>query len=126
MGALFKELSDELSTLVRQELRLAQAELTEKSQKAGKGVGMFGGAGLVALLALQALTACVIAALSLAMPVWLAALIVAVVYAGVAGAMALAGKRKLAEASPPVPEQTKATIKEDVRWARTQLPSGGR
>ena len=62
MGALFKQLSDDLSTLVRQELRLAQAEMTEKGKKAGLGLGMFGGAGVVGFLALQALTACLIAA----------------------------------------------------------------
>ena len=81
MGALFKTLSDELSTLVRQELRLAQAEMTVKGKKAGIGIGMFGGAGLVSFLALQALTACLVALLAKAMDVWIAALIITVVYA---------------------------------------------
>jgi uncharacterized membrane protein YqjE len=126
MGELFKQLSDELSTLVRQELRLAQAEMTEKGKRAGIGAGMFGGAGVVGFVALLTLTACVIAALSTAMPVWLAALIVTVVYAIVAGVLALTGKQRLAEASPPVPEQTAETVKEDVQWAKTRLPSGRR
>lgn len=126
MGELFKKLSNDLSTLVRQELRLAQAEMTEKGKSAGLGAGIFGGAGLVGFLALQALTACLVALLSTAMKVWLAALIITVVYAGIAGVLALTGKKKVSEATPPVPEQTKDTLKEDVQWAKTQLPSGGK
>jgi len=126
MGALFKQLSDELSTLVRQELRLAQAEMTEKGKRAGIGIGMFGGAGLVAFLALQALTACLVALLATAMDVWIAALIITAVYAAVAGVLALTGKKQVSEATPAVPEQTKETLKEDVQWAKTRLPSGRR
>jgi hypothetical protein len=126
MGALFKQLSDELSTLVRQELRLAQAEMTEKGKKASVGIGMFGGAGVTTFLALQALTACVIALLATAMDVWIAALIITVVYAAGAGVLALTGKKQVSEATPPVPEQTVDTLKEDVQWAKTQLPSGKR
>ena len=124
MGELFKQLSDDLSKLVRQELKLAQAEMTEKGKRAGIGAGMFGGAGLVGFVALLTLTACVIAALAEAMDVWLAALIVTVIYAAGAGVLALGGKRKVSEATPPVPEQTVETVKEDVQWAKTQLPSG--
>lgn len=126
MGELFKQLSDDLSTLVRQELQLAQAEMTEKGKKAGVGVGMFGGAGLAALLALGAFTACLIAALATGMEVWIAALIVAVLYGATAGVLALNGKSRVSEAIPPVPEQTVETIKEDAQWAKTQLPSGTR
>lgn len=124
MGALFKQLSDELSTLVRQELRLAQAEMTEKGKKAGLGIGMFGGAGVVAFLTLQALTACLVALLATAMDVWIAALMITVVYAAGASVLALTGKKQVSEATPPVPEQTAETLKEDVQWAKTQLPSG--
>jgi uncharacterized membrane protein YqjE len=124
MGALFKQLSDELSTLVRQELRLAQAEMTEKGKRAGLGIGMFGAAGLVTFLALQAVTACLVALLATAMDVWIAALIVTAVYAAGAGVLALTGKKQVSEATPPLPEQTAETLKEDVQWARTQLPSG--
>lgn len=123
MGELFKQLSDDLSTLVRQELKLAQVEMTEKGKRAGLGAGMVGAGGIVALLALGTLTACVIAALSEGMDVWLAALIVTVVYAAVAGGLALTGKKRVTEAAPPVPEQTVETVKEDVQWAKTQLPS---
>jgi uncharacterized membrane protein YqjE len=124
MGELFKQLSDELSNLVRQELRLAQAEMTEKGKQAGIGIGMFGGAGVVSFLALQALTACLVALLATAMDVWIAALIITVVYAAVAGVLAVSGKKQVSEATPPVPEQTAETLKEDVQWAKTQLPSG--
>ena len=126
MGELFKELSSDLSTLVRQELQLARAEMTEKGKQAGFGVGMFGGAGIVGLLAAGTLSACVIAALALAMSVWLAALIVTVVYLAVAGVLALVAKKRVSRATPPVPEQTVETVKEDVQWAKTQLPSGSK
>ena len=126
MGALFAQLSDDLSTLMRQELRLAQAEMTEKGKKAGVGIGMFGGAGIVTFLALQALTACLIALLATAMDVWIAALIITAIYAAGAGVLALTGKRQVSEATPPVLEQTVDTLKEDVQWAKTQLPSGKR
>lgn len=122
MGELFKHLSDDLSTLVRQELKLAQAEMTDKGKKAGIGAGMLGGAGLVGALALATLTTFFIALLATAMVVWLAALIVTVIYAAAAGALALIGKNRVAEATPPVPEQTLETVKEDVQWAKTQLP----
>ena len=125
-GDLFKRLSQQTSELVRKEVDLAKAELTEKGKTAGKGAGMFGGAGLFGLTAFLALTACLIAVLSTAMQVWLAALIVTVVYAAVAGVLALIGRRKLKEATPPAPEQTIETLKEDVQWAKNQKPSGAR
>jgi hypothetical protein len=124
MGELFKELSTEISTLVRQELQLAQAEMTQKGRRAGIGAGMFGGAGILALLALVTFTACLVGALATGMDVWLAALIVTVVYGALAGALALLGKNKVAEATPPVPEQTVESVKEDVQWAKTRMPSG--
>ena len=126
MGELFKQLSDDLSTLVRQELKLARAEMTEKGKKAGIGIGMFGGAGIVGLLALGALTTCLIAALSTGMEVWIAALIVTVIYGAVAGVLALNARGRVTEATPPAPEQTIETVKEDAQWAKTQLPSGSR
>jgi len=124
IGQLFKELSSDLSALVRQEIRLAQAEMTDKGKKAGLGIGMLSGAGIVLLLALQTLSACVIALLATAMKVWIAALIVTGAYVAIAGILALIGKQRVSEATPPVPEQTTETLKEDVQWAKTQLPSG--
>ena len=87
------------------------------------GAGVLGGAGILALLALVSLTACLVGALATGMDVWLAALIVTVVYGALAGALALLGKNKVAEAAPPVPEQTVESVKEDVQWAKTRMPS---
>src|ERR687896_1366780 len=125
-GELLKELSDHTTTLVRQEIELAKAELGEKGKKAGLGAGMFGGAGLFGLFALAALTTCIIVALDSAMPLWLAALIVAVVYGAIAAVLALQGRTKVQEAGPPVPEQATESVKEDVQWAKTQAKSGRR
>jgi uncharacterized membrane protein YqjE len=123
---LMRQLSDQTATLVRQELELAKVELTEKGKRAGLGVGMFGAAGVVGLYALGALTAAIILALSLAMKGWLAALIVAVVYAAVAGGLALTGKSNVQRGVPPVPEQTVATVKEDVEVAKQRAKEGRR
>ena len=103
-----------------------QAEMAEKGKKAGIGIGMFGGAGLVSFLALQTLTACLVALLATAMDVWIAALIITVLYAAVAAGLGLNGKKQVSEATPPVPEQTTETLKEDVQWAKTQMPSGSK
>jgi uncharacterized membrane protein YqjE len=123
-GELLKELSDHTTTLVRKEIELAKAELGEKGKKAGQGAGMFGGAGLFGLFAFAALTTAIIAALDTAMELWLAALIVAVVYGAIAGVLALQGRSKVQEAGPPVPEQATESVKEDVQWAKTQARSG--
>ena len=120
VGELLRQLSEQTSTLVRQELDLAKAELGEKGKQAGLGAGMFGGAGLFAVLALGALTACAILALATAVAGWLAALIVAVVYGAIAGVLALTGKTKVQQATPPVPEQAVESVKEDVEWAKTK------
>src|SRR5215210_5023783 len=126
IGELLKQLSQETTTLVRQELELAKAEMAQKGKQAGVGAGMFGGAGASALLGLGALTAVAIAALDTAMPLWLAALIVALVWFAVAGVLALQGKRRVQDATPPVPEQTQESVKEDVEWAKTQARSARR
>jgi uncharacterized membrane protein YqjE len=126
IGELLKQLSQETTTLVRQELELAKAEMAQKGKRAGLGAGMFGGAGASALLGLGALSAAAIAALDTAMPLWLAALIVAVIWIAVAGVLALTGKSKVQQATPPVPEQTQQSVKEDVEWAKTQTRSAKR
>ena len=118
VGELLKQLANETTTLMRQELELAKAEMREKAGKAGPGFGMWGAAGAMALLALGSLTAFLILALDGAMPNWLAALIVGLVYAAIAGLLYLRGKRKVDEAGSPVPEQAIETLKEDVQWAK--------
>jgi len=118
IGELLKELANETTTLVRQELDLAKAEMREKAGKAGPGFGMWGAAGVTALLALGSLTAFVILALDGTMPNWLAALIVGLVYAAIAGVLYVRGKQRVEEAGSPVPEKTIETVKEDVQWAK--------
>ncbi|MEU0249169.1 phage holin family protein [Streptomyces sp. NPDC006235] len=114
VGDLVQRASQQLSQLVRDEMRLAQAEMTEKGKRFGKGGGLFGGAGLVGVLTLQALVVTVIAALSLTMDVWLAALIVTGVLAAVTALMAALGKQQVGKASPPTPERTMDSVKADV------------
>jgi uncharacterized protein YacL len=122
-GELLKQLSEETTRLVHQEIELAKAELTQKGRQAGVGAGLFGGAAVIGLLAAAALTTCFILLLDMAMPAWLAALVVAVVYAAVAAVLALRGRDRIKQAVPPVPEQTIETVKEDVQWAKTQTRS---
>lgn len=121
---LVKQLSEQTSRLVRQEVELAKVELSEKGKRAGIGAGMFGGAGVFGLYALGALTAAAIAALALAVATWLAALIVAVIWAAIAGVMALTGKKKVQEATPPVPEDAVESVKEDVQWTKARAQQG--
>jgi uncharacterized membrane protein YqjE len=123
IGELLRQLSEQTTRLVHQELELAKAELQQKGKEAGAGAGMFGGAGALGLAALGALTACFILALNAIMPAWLAALIVAVIYGAIAAFLALRGRDKVKQATPLVPEQTIETVKEDVEWAKTQMRS---
>jgi uncharacterized membrane protein YqjE len=125
-GELAKQLSNDVSTLVRQELQLARAEMTQKGRQAGFGIGLMGGAAVVALAALGALTAFFVLALGTFMADWLAALVVALVLAAIAGVLALRGRDRVQEATPPVPEQTIETVKEDVQWAKTRTRSDRR
>jgi hypothetical protein len=123
-GDLVKQLSEQTSRLVRQEMELAKAELAIKGKRAGIGAGMFGTAGLLGLYAVGALVAAAIAALATAVDTWLAALIVAVVLGAAAGVAALLGKNKVQEAMPPVPEDSVESVKEDVQWTKTRAQQG--
>ncbi|HEX8767814.1 MAG TPA: phage holin family protein [Jatrophihabitans sp.] len=126
VGQLLRELSEETSTLVRQEVQLAKAELSEKAKQAGKGAGLLAGAAVMGVALLGAFTAFLIAVIALALPVWLAALVVTIVYAVVVAVLALAGRSALRKATPVRPEQTIDTVKEDVQWAKTQAKSAKR
>lgn len=119
-GELVKQLSNQVSTLARQEVELAKAETTEKGKKAGVGAGMFGGAGVAGLLTLGSLTAFLIVVLALAIPAWASALLITVMWAAVAGVLALQGRNKLREMGKPVPEKTVETVKEDVQWLKNR------
>ena len=125
IGELVKDLASQTSTLVRQEIQLAQAEVTQKGKIAGKGVGLLAGAAVFGLLALGALTAGLIALLDQVMDRWIAALIGMALWAIVALVLAKAGQKSLQQATPPAP-QTVETVKEDIQWAKTQTGSAGR
>ena len=123
IGEVAKTLTSDLSLLLRQEIDLAKAEMAEKGRTAAPGLGMFGGAGIVALCAAGALTAFLILVLSTFLPDWAAALIVGAVLAAVAYVLIHQGKERVADAGTPVPEQTIETVKEDVEWAKTRASS---
>ena len=125
IGELVKELSSQTSTLVRQEIELARAELEQKGKHAGKGAGMLGGAAIAGLLALGALTAGLVALLDTAMATWVAALIVMALWAIVALVLAKTGQKSLQQATPPTP-QTIETVKEDIQWAKNPTGSAPR
>jgi uncharacterized membrane protein YqjE len=125
IGELVKDLAGQTSTLVRQEIKLAQAEVTQKGKLAGKGAGMLAAAAAAALLGLGALTAMLIVALDGALTLWLAAAIVTALWLAVALVLGLSGKKALEAATPPAP-QTVETVKEDIQWAKTQTGSAKR
>ncbi|WP_411082246.1 phage holin family protein [Streptomyces sp. cmx-18-6] len=114
VGALVSRASEQISELVREEMQLARVEMTQKGKRYGKGGGLFGAAGLIGILAAQALVATCIAALALALPLWAAALIVTAVLAAVAAVAALSGKKQIARAGGPAPGQTIDSVKADL------------
>ena len=124
ISELVKELSQQSSELARKEVELAKAEMEIKAKRLGIGAGAFGGAAFVGIFALGALTATVVLALATAIPAWLAALIVTVVYAATAGILALLGKRKVEAGTPPVPERAIDTTKADVERVKHSAKEG--
>ena len=123
IGEVTSALTRDLSLLVRQELELAKAEMTEKGRVAAPGLGMIGGAGVAALMAAGALTACAVLVLSLFLPAWLSALLVGAALGAVAYLLAVRGKDQVGKAGSLIPEQTIETIEEDVEWARARATS---
>jgi hypothetical protein len=113
-GELVKDLSEQISHLVRDELRLAQLEMTRKGKQAGVGIGMLAGSGGIAFYGIGCLIACAVIAIATVLAAWLAALIVGVALLVVAGIAALLGKGRLSRATPPVPEQAIGNVKADV------------
>lgn len=120
VGDLMKDLSGQVSTLARQEVELAKAELAEKGKKAGVGAGVFGGAAVAALCMLGSLTALLILAIAVAIPAWAAAFAVTALWGAIAAGLALMGRTKLREMGKPVPEKTVKTVKEDVQWLKSR------
>ena len=114
VSELVKQASEQISQLVREEVRLAGAELAAKGKRAGIGAGLFGGAGSLAFYGVAALLAAAVLALALVFPAWAAALIVGFCLLVLATVIALSAKRQINRASPPVPEQTTASLKADI------------
>src|ERR1700691_2411498 len=110
-GDLVKQMSEQVSTLVRDELKLAQLEMTRKGKQAGIGVGMFGGSGLIALYGLGCLIACAILGIRRGLAPWLSARVVGVALLAVAGIAPLVGKSRLQKAPPPVPQEAVESVK---------------
>lgn len=124
VGDILQTVKEEGSNLVSQEMRLAKAEMSEKAKDVGIGAGMFGGAGYVANLAAVALMITMILGLAEAMDAWLAALIVTVVFAAIAGVLALSGKKKIQQAGPPIPKQTVESVKQTVQTVKEEAKWG--
>ena len=123
LSELVQDLSRQTSTLIRQEMRLAQAELAEKGRHAGKGAGMFGGAGVVGLHGDGALIAAAILGLATVLEPWIAAAAIGVVLLLVAGILALTGKKELEEAGPPKPEQALDSVQRDIETVKARAKS---
>ena len=119
VGELMSELANQTSTLVKQELDLAKAEMTVKAKEGGKGAGFLGGAGVAGLLTLFFLSLAATYLLDNWIPVELAALLVAVIWGIVAAVLAARGRKEIKDAEPQLPT-TQQTLKEDVQWARAQ------
>ncbi|SNS36332.1 Uncharacterized membrane protein YqjE [Streptosporangium subroseum] len=113
-GELIRQMSEQVSRLIRDELQLAKLELAEKGKHAGIGAGLFGGAGVVALFGGGSIVAAVILLLARVMPAWGAAAVVGVVLLVLAAILGVLGKRQVTEAAPPTPERTIASVKHDI------------
>ncbi|AUI58136.1 phage holin family protein [Amycolatopsis sp. BJA-103] len=114
VGELLSDLSDEVKRLVRDEMRLAVVELQGKGKRMGLGAGLFGVAGLFALFGLATLIAAVVLALALVMPAWLAAVVTGAGLLLIGGLSAIVGKKEIASATPPVPEEAIEGVRKDV------------
>jgi membrane protein len=123
LGDLVQDLSRQTSTLIRQEMRLAQAELTEKGKHASRGAGMFGGAGVIALYGVGALIAAAILGLATVLEAWIAAAAVGVGLLLIAGILALTGKKEIEEATPPKPELAIESVQRDVDTVKARARS---
>lgn len=119
LGEIFSDVANDLSTLIKQEMELAKTEMKDEFKKAGKGAGLLGGAGFGGYMVLLFLSLTAVFALDEGMPLWLAALIVTVVWAIIAAVLAVVGRKELRRSNPQLPK-TQQTLKEDAAWARAQ------
>ncbi|HEY0641610.1 MAG TPA: phage holin family protein [Pseudonocardiaceae bacterium] len=114
-------LSDQASTLIRAELRLAAAELKDKGRQAGVGGGMIGGGAAVAFLGAGTLVAAAVLGLATVLPAWLSALLVGLVLMLAAGALAMVGLARLRGAAPPIPEQAIDSGRQDIQTVKASV-----
>ncbi|HZO77917.1 MAG TPA: phage holin family protein [Solirubrobacteraceae bacterium] len=121
---LVKDITAQSAALARKEIELAEADMIIKGKRAGLGAGMFGGAGVLGLFGLGALTAAAILGLAIVLPGWASALIVAGVYFGVAGVIALMGGVELRRAKPLPPTEAAESVKDDVEWIKAHAERG--
>jgi membrane protein implicated in regulation of membrane protease activity len=112
------DLTQQLPELIRSELRLAQAELTAKGKRAGVGIGMFGGAGMLAFFGIAALITTAVLVLDLWLPAWVAALVVTFVLLAAAAVVALLGRKQVRAATPPMPERAIEGVKQDIETVK--------
>jgi uncharacterized membrane protein YqjE len=123
VGELIKQAVEQAQTLVRDEVRLAQLELQEKGKRFGLGAGMFGGAGVVALYGLGVLIAAIVLLIATALEPWIAAAIVAAGLFAIAGVLAVVGKKEIDQATPPLPEEARASVERDVQEVKARARS---
>ena len=114
-GELVAQLSKQVSRLVRDELRLAQVELRQKGKRAGLGAGLAGAGGVVALFGLAAVETAAIVAVTIALPLWAAALVVGAALLLLAGLLGLIGTSQVKRGGPPIPEQAIASVQRDAQ-----------
>jgi Flp pilus assembly protein TadB len=119
VGVIVGDIAKDMSTLIRQEMDLAKTELKTEVTKAGRGAGMFGGAGAAGYLMLFFLSFALMYLLANVMPLWVAGVVTAVVWAVVATVLALRGRKEMKQSSPQLP-MTQRSLKEDVQWAKAQ------
>ena len=121
VGELARQLPEQITRLVREELRLAQLEMTQKGRRAGIGAGILGGGGVVALYGVAAVVAAAILALATVLPAWASALIVGGALLAVSAALAWLGRKRLQQAMPPVPQQAQASVEADVEEIKERV-----
>lgn len=121
---LVKDITAQSAALARKEIELAEAEMMIKGKRAGLGAGMFGGAGLLGLFGLGALSVAAILGLAIVLPGWASALIVAGIYLGLAGIIALLGGVQLRRAKPLPPTEAAESVKDDVEWIKAHAERG--
>jgi len=120
---LVKQFSEQTSRLVRQEIALARLEVRDKIKHAGIGAGLFGGAGVLVVFGVATLVACAVLVLATAIAAWLAALIVAVALFAIAGVMAVGGRKQVAQAAPPAPEEAIENVRADIQEVKAHARS---